>query len=693
MVKVRDDLPEDGALQINVSDWLNRYQPRFSQPEWETLKKAAELAQRTTHGITTNYFFPCFDAGQLTANVLTELNVDTETLAAALLYFPYRFGTLSREDIVKEVGESVAKLTEGVVQLSNEKRFSKNVLQHDKLRKMLLAVVDDVRVVLIKLAERLVALRSLRNTENEEVRQNIARVTRDIYAPLANRLGIGYIKWELEDYAFRYLESDAYKKIAKLLAERRLDRERYIVKIIGMVKQALLEEGIEAEVYGRAKHIYSIWRKMVRKGVDFQEIYDVRALRIIVKHVRDCYATLGILHALWQHVPKEFDDYIATPKENGYRSLHTAVIGLEGRVVEIQIRTPDMHDEAELGFAAHWLYKEGGKQSSDYNKKVATLRQILDNNRDIEDLDDSNEALREEVFSDRVYVLTPLGDIIDLPQDSTPIDFAYHVHTEVGHRCRGAKVNGAMVPLNYKLHSGEQVEILAAKTGHPSRDWLMPALGYVRSARAKAKINHWFHKNDDIKKQIEAKPSQERERKAITFESFPLKKQSNLSVRRSDVVIAGIGDLLCNFAKCCKPAPGDDILGYITLGRGVTVHRRDCSNIIKLPKESEARLIDIDWGQTPSNIYPVDIHIVSQDRQGLLSDVISILNQAKVNVLAVSTYTNKDNNLAHLALTLEIKAIDSLQDILSRIQNLPRVISAQRTQGSISVRKNKKNEH
>lgn len=691
MVKVRDDLPEKEWHDLDLKDWLNRYRPRFTEAEWDILKKSAELSHQVSKSTVTNYHSPCFQAGLLTADVLAELNVDVDTLAAAILYFPHRFANLDRKDIQQAVGGSIAKLAEGVTQLSSKQRFSQNVLQHDKLRKMLLAVVEDVRVVLIKLAERLVALRSLRNAKDEETRQAIARVTRDIYAPLANRLGIGYIKWELEDYAFRYLETDAYKKIAKLLAERRLDRERYIAKVIEIVKQALESEEIEAEVYGRAKHIYSIWRKMVRKGVDFDEIYDVRAIRIIVPRVRDCYATLGILHALWQHVPKEFDDYIATPKENGYRSLHTAVIGPEGRVVEIQIRTADMHDEAELGVAAHWLYKEGGKESTHYQQKVSTLRQILDKHSDPNNDFESDEALREEVFSDRVYVLTPQGDIIDLPKDSTPIDFAYHVHTEIGHRCRGAKVNGAIVPLNYKLHSGDQVEILAAKEGHPSRDWLMPNLGYVKSARARAKINTWFRKHDEVSKHPEVKSVQEKLVKPVTFETYPLKKQTNLSVRRSDVVIEGIGDLLCNFAKCCKPVPGDEIVGYITLGRGVTVHRQDCMNVLKLPKESEARLITINWGQTPSNIYPVDIHVVAHDRQGLLSDITSILTQAKINVTGVNTYTNKDNNLANLALTLEIKDNSILKDILSRIQHLPNVLSAKRTQGSLSVR-NKKSE-
>ena len=680
MVKVRDDV-ESHVISQNMDQWLNKFRPRYFENEWLNLNASAKLFDTYCQNQVTNYHYDCYKAGIESVEILSEMNVDAATLSAALLYYCVRFGKLTIDSISQLINSEIAKLTEGVVQLSNRHQFSNGPqIQHDKLRKMLLAVVEDVRVVLIKLAERLVALRSLRLIEENESKTAIAQITKDIYAPLANRLGIGFIKWELEDYAFRYLEPEAYKQIAKLLAEKRLDREHYIKKVIGIAKQALVKENIEAEVYGRVKHIYSIWRKMQRKCVDFNEIYDVRAIRIITSEIRDCYGVLGIIHSLWQHVPKEFDDYIATAKENGYRSLHTAVIGPEGRVIEIQIRTYEMHNEAELGVAAHWLYKEGGKQTSDYHKKVASLRKVLEYNSEIDCPTDSDEALRSELFNDRVYALTPHGDIFDLPYGSTPIDFAYHVHTEVGHCCRGAKVNGAMVSLNYKLCSGDQVEILVGKYAQPSRDWLRASLGYVKSARAKAKIHAWFRKQEQISYEPVKTVSQELIKPELAS-PVALKKPSLIS-GRSDVTVAGIGNLMCHFAKCCKPAPGDEIIGYITLGRGVAVHRNDCDNIKTINGKNEARLISINWTSAPIQSYPVDIQVLANDRLGLLNDVISILNKEKVNVLGISTQTHKNTKIAVLRLTLEIKNTESLKNVMNKVFKLSGVITTERIQSN-----------
>ncbi|MGD9592695.1 MAG: bifunctional (p)ppGpp synthetase/guanosine-3',5'-bis(diphosphate) 3'-pyrophosphohydrolase [Candidatus Berkiella sp.] len=506
-----------------------------------------------------------------------------------------------------------------------------------------------------------------------------------------------------------------------------MDREIYVNEVIEKIKEALAKEDIEAQVSGRVKHIYSIWRKMIRKNLDFQDIYDVRAVRILVPQVMDCYAALGVVHSLWQHVPKEFDDYIATPKENGYRSLHTAVIGPQGRTVEIQIRTFTMHQEAELGVAAHWVYKEGTKLDAGYQKKLNTLRQILDWSEQAQE-GDVNEVLLQELLEDRVYIFTPQGDVVDLPMGSTPLDFAYHIHTDLGHRCRGAKVNGSIVPLNYHLVSGEQVEILSVKEGSPSRDWLNPQLGYINSVRARAKVHSWFKRQARDENIVQGRETLEREFKRMGLETAGIGKvlskvgmktiddlyaslgggdlrlsqvvnalgraeQAEVedditthitkpSTQHSDITIQGVGNLLCHFGRCCKPLPGDRIVGYITLGRGVTIHRQDCINVLNKPEE-EQRLIQVQWGEMRRNFYPVDINIRAYDRQGLLRDITSILSNEKVNVIAVNTLTNKDDNIANLILTLEIPDLSALMNILNKIMQLPNVLEAHRLHSQV----------
>jgi GTP pyrophosphokinase len=498
--------------------------------------------------------------------------------------------------------------------------------------------------------------------------------------------------------------------------------------VIEQLKASLGGEGIEADISGRVKHIYSIWRKMNRKNLDFSDIYDVRAIRILVPEVRDCYAALGIVHSLWQHIPKEFDDYITTPKENGYRSLHTAVIGPEGRTIEIQIRTFQMHQEAELGVAAHWLYKEGGKLDPNYQKRLNSLRQILDWSEQAKD-SEFNEVLLQEVLEDRVYIFTPQGDVVDLPSGATPLDFAYHIHTDLGHCCRGAKVNGSIVPLNYQLNSGEQVEILSIKEGNPSRDWLNPNLGYLKSARGRAKVHNWFKRQARDQNIIQGREMLEKEFKRVGIELSGLGKiLSKLGVKsledlyvaigggdlrisqvinalqksdaqeevetitpqlakpstsHSEITIQGVGNLLCHFGRCCKPLPGDRIVGYITLGRGVTIHRQDCINVLTKP-EDENRLIQVQWGESGKNVYPVDISIKAYDRQGLLRDITSILSNERINVIAVNTFTNKDDNIAHLVLTLEIPDLNGLMNILNKILQLPNILEASRSQSDFS---------
>jgi len=593
-------------------------------------------------------------------------------------------------------------------------------------------MVDDVRVALIKLAERTVAIRSLKEA-SEERRQRVAREVFDIYAPLAHRLGIGQLKWELEDLSFRYLEPLQYKKIAGLLDERRLDREGFIKAVMSELGAALEAVGIKAQISGRAKHIYSIWRKMQRKGLPFSQIYDVRALRVLVPQVSDCYSALGIVHGLWRHIPREFDDYITSPKENGYRSLHTAVIGPQGKVLEVQVRTHAMHEEAELGVCAHWRYKGTDVKSgaaSHYEEKMAWLRQVIEWHEELGDIGGLAGQLRLDIEQDRVYVFTPNGHAIDLPQGATPLDFAYRVHTEIGHRCRGAKVGGRIVPLNYCLQTGEQVEIITAKQGTPSRDWLNPNLGYISTARARAKIVHWFKLQAREQNVAAGKALLERElsrlalakvdyeqlagkanlknaedlfaalgagdlrlnhllnlaqqllepRRSAQLELLSSKRSSasGKTVHADDIHIEGVGNLLTQMAGCCQPLPGDAIIGYITQGRGVSIHRQDCAELLQLAEREPQRIISVDWGRAQPKTWPVDILIRAFDRTGLIRDISQILLNEKINVLGLNTQTSSSDGTATMALTLEVPSLDALGRLLSRIAQLPNIIEARR---------------
>jgi len=728
MVKIRDDLPKRETGEIDIESWAARVGQSFSAHDNQKILKAAYLNLEHGGEQLTCAHESCLRQGLQTAETLLSLEPDASTIIAAILFFPVQYGTLSLETVRADLGEEIASLVSGVSDITTRSlSVQGNESRQDNLRKMLLAVVEDVRVVLIKLAEKITSLRAVALMD-EKIKVDLAIQARDIYAPLANRLGIGQIKWELEDFAFRYLEPAAYKQIAKLLAEKRLDRENYIKDLIDQIKSALYKEHIESQVTGRVKHIYSIWRKMLRKNIDFKEVFDVRAIRILVPQIQECYGALGVVHSLWQHIPKEFDDYIATPKENGYRSLHTAVIGPQGRTVEIQIRTFQMHQEAELGVAAHWLYKEGRKADQNYQKKLNALRQLIDLSQQEQQSEFGNELL-QEVLEENVYVFTPQGEVIDLPKGSTPLDFAYHIHTDLGHGCRGAKVNGSIVPLNFQLSSGQQIEILSVKEGAPSRDWLNPNLGYLKTARARSKAHNWYKRQakDENIRQGREMLEKELKRMNLPFSGLAkllvqigvksledlfaqvgcgdirlgqivnayqrmmgvqdepdviLPKLSKHSAFDSEITIQGIGNLLCHFAKCCKPLPGDRIVGYITLGRGVTVHRQDCLNILEKP-ENEHRLIQVDWGRTTKDVYPVDLLINAYDRQGLLRDITSILSNEKLNVIAVNTATNKLDNIARLVLTIEINDLNALANIITKISQLPNVLEVQRQQEGI----------
>ncbi len=742
MVKVREDHPVGSDGSVDLQSWLGRLKRDVNLADEQMLLAACDMAA----GAEANPGKPSswsqmsgsstLKIGMEMTDILAELKLDQTSLIAALLYRSVREHKLALSDVRERFGSEVARLIKGVLGMAvisaiqNPARAQVLGQQQDqleKVRKMLVSIVDDVRVALIKLAERTCAIRAVKNADRER-RQRVAREVFEIYAPLAHRLGIGYIKWELEDLAFRYLKPQDYKKIARLLDEKRLDREQYIHDAIEHLQSELKASGIEADVNGRVKHIYSIWRKMRRKGLEFRDLYDIRALRILVHEVRDCYAALGVVHSIWNHIPKEFDDYIATPKENGYQSLHTAVIGPAGKTLEVQIRTHAMHDEAELGVCAHWKYKgTDTKNSADsYEEKLNWLRQVLEWQEEIGDgVEGLADQWKLDVEPDRVYVFTKDGHVVDLPVGATPVDFAYRVHTEVGNRCRGAKVGGRIVPLNYTLQTGDQVEILTASNAVPSRDWLNQNLGYVKTSRARAKIVNWFRKQNrdsnieagrhfieaelkrlDIKgvdfralaeamnfhaeddlfaacgagdvRTMQVVNAAQRQVEPEEESVFELRTRPKSSRNEGDITIHGVGNLLTQMAGCCHPLPGDPIIGYITLGRGVTIHRADCSNALQLHEQEPDRVIEVNWGGGKEQTYPVEIQIVAYDRSGLLRDVTVVLANEKVNVLDLNTHTSKEDNIATMLLTIEIATLDDLGRILAKISQLSNVIEARR---------------
>jgi len=668
-------------------------------------------------------------SGLEVALILAELGVDKTTLLVTLLG-DFR---LNQSDFIENLsadfGDEVYHLVKKVRWLHDfhfEDITENSPEQTERLRRMLLSMVDDVRVMLIKLAYRVQRLRMLAGHDTEQ-RRLIARETLEIFTPLANRLGIGQLKWEMEDLSFRFLEPLTYKRIAKLLEERREERETYIADVVSDIKSMLEQSGIVAETYGRPKHIYSIWKKMTAKKKEFEELFDVRAIRITVKSVADCYTALGLVHGKWRHIAQEFDDYIANPKENGYKSLHTAVYGPAGKPLEIQIRTQEMHEFSEYGVAAHWRYKEGGSSDRSLEKGIASLRKLLDpNETKDEELIDS---FHTELFQDRVFVLTPKGKIMDLPHGATPLDFAYIVHTEIGHKCRGAKVNGRIVQLSYELKNGEQVDILTSNTAAPSRDWMNPALGYLKTKRARAKVKSWFKQQDYELNKIDGKASYERELNRQALHNVPQKKLLEhyrlesiddfyASIGRGDITpgqlsntlhdvfakhenaipvsakktpvnkkitkgddvrIRGVANLLTTIGNCCKPVPGDQIIGFITKGQGVTIHRRDCVNIINMEEEKRGRLIEADWGEDLEKTYTVSIHIEAFDRQGLLRDVSKVLSDEKVDVIGVNTLSNKDEQTADMTITAEIGDLNQLGRVMDKVNQLQNVINVSRS--------------
>lgn len=724
MVHVRSTHVDDPKYRDSDQHWLN------AVPDPAPLERA--LNQLNTQ-------FPeqtkALLKGQEMVEILAPLKLDTESLLAALHMPLLETGQFNLDALGSDYSDTLSVLLRNVQQMQ-----SIGDLQHfqhgqpdggqiDNVRRMLLSMVEDVRAVLIKLAERICYLREVKAAD-EETRVLAAKECAEIYAPLANRLGIGQLKWELEDIAFHYLHPNTYKTIARHLDERRVDREHYITEFVDDLLDSLRQQGIEADVYGRPKHIYSIWRKMQKKHLQFDQLFDIRAVRILTHNLKDCYAALGVVHAKWRHIASEFDDYVATPKPNGYQSIHTVVIGPEHKNVEIQIRSHDMHDDAELGVAAHWMYKEGastGKRHG-FEDKIAWLRKLLAWHEDMAESDGLVDEIRSQVFEDRVYVFTPKGEVVDLPMGSTPLDFAYYIHSQVGHKCIGAKIDGRIVPFTYQLQNGDRVEVLTQKSAQPRRDWLNPQLGYLYSSRARAKVHTFFKKEDRDKNLLAGKELLENElrkydipvsKAADVLDKFNMNSLDDLlaavgagDVRlhqvvnqlkpslsdtqkveqikkrtkatqhsvgsTSEVVIEGIGNLMMQFAKCCEPLPGEPIRGFITQGRGVSVHHRNCEQLANLLKQHPERGIEVSWsGQTRQN-YQANLRLSALDRSGLLHDVTSILSNEKAAVMHMDSNTDSHSQTATVILSLAVKDNESLQRISQRLRQINGVEQVQR---------------
>jgi GTP pyrophosphokinase len=669
------------------------------------------------------------DEGREIAAIAESLGLSPKLCAAVRIYPLVRDDVLNIKSLDNNILDDLSRIIIDLVHLG---RFSLPAewrpgealatKQSEALRKMLLAVVSDVRLVLVRIAEQLYRLRHAKDA-SVEYQRAIAIETREIYAALASRLGVWQLKWELEDLSFRYLDPETYTAIAQALKEKRAEREGFIERVKSTLQVELGKQGIRAEISGRPKHIYSIWRKMQRKDRGLESLYDIRAVRVLVDDVRDCYGALGAVHNLWSYLPGEFDDYIANPKDNNYQSLHTAVVGPEGKTVEVQIRSHDMHKQAELGVAAHWRYKEGGGSPAAFDQKIQFLRQLLEPASDGEDL---LAQIRDDVFEDRVYAISPKGDVVELPSGATPLDFAYQVHTQVGHRCRGAKVNGRIVPLTYKVTNGDQIEIITGSQASPSRDWLSTKLGYLAGARSRAKVRNWFRQQDrdqhqrqgrdildrelsrlnvrdvatdDIARQLKLKNTEamcislgsgdltsaaiatalQHLRGTEIPETIRHKRPPRRKGKESEsVAVSGVGDLLCNFARCCRPVPPEAIVGYITQGRGVSIHRQDCGNFLGLNQRHPERIIEVDWGETESTTYPVDLRLRAFDRTGLLRDISTVLADEGASVMDLSSHTDKKTMQTVMDISIEISDLPTLSTAITRLEQLPNVIAVKR---------------
>ncbi len=733
MVKLKEStiIQSDGS--INTDTWLADLTHKFPTRYIDLIRNGLEFVFKLHHKIADKHVLI---QSLSMAEILVDLQTDPETVIAALLCGYVQTKHLSLEQITEQFGTIIPKLITGMLRMdaihitaSNDAAEKRENL--DNLRKMMLAIIDDIRVVLIKLAEQTWLIRHA-HTQSPAACQQIARDVMNIYAPLASRLGIGQLKWELEDLAFRHLQADAYKEIAKSLDSRRIDRENYVEQVMKTLSDTLKNAGLKHfDIMGRAKHIYSIYRKMKRKDVDFSHVYDVIAVRVLTRTVEECYAGLSCVHSLWPQIPAEFDDYISNPKPNGYRSIHTAVVGPQNKNIEVQLRTYQMHEESELGVAAHWKYKEGADTEVHFEKKIAWLRQVIEWQRDLANHEAGvTNADIHSLFDDRVYVFTPAGEIIDLPHGATPLDFAYSIHSQIGHRCRGAKVNGNIVPLTYVLNTGECIEVLTGKQPNPSRDWLSPSSGYIHTDKARHRIMQWFKQQDAEQNTHEGRATLERELKHHHFGQIDLSKLARklecktldelcLGIGRGDIriqhvmqvaqtlspqveshpthhehvvthappsskpaksgtaAVLGVSGVLTITARCCKPVPGDSVIGYITRGRGITIHRVDCVNLKNLPGRD--RLIEVDWGTKQSGTYPVDIMLKAHDHTDLLKDISALLSAEKIRMLRLNTVPAHQNVLIYFS--IEISDHELLKRIMDKLSHLQGVVLVERVSG------------
>ena len=698
----------DRVADERARDALSRLTPLLSLPAVTALERALGIARIVAH------FDPEPEAieGSALATLIAAGALEADTAAARLAPEPVAFA------------RALAKLGRLDPAFAAGGGGELPPAHAETLRRMLLAVVADPRLVLARVAEQLWLLRAARSAGESE-RRRLALQTRDVFASLANRLGLAVLKWELEDYAFRYLEPEAYRRIASSLNERRSDRERYLDEFRDQLGRALAGSGVRAEIRGRPKHIFSIWRKMQRKSLAFEQVFDVRAVRVLVDSIADCYAALGVVHSLWSNVPAEFDDYVTTPKANGYRSIHTAVLGPGAKAVEVQIRTHEMHERAELGVAAHWRYKEGGRRDVGFEKKVEQLRALLAPGAAADD--DALGKVGATLFAERVYVLSPKGDVIELPAGATPLDFAYHVHTSLGHRCRGARVDGRMVPLDQRLENGATVEIIAAKDPQPSRDWLVESRGFLASKSSRAKVRAWFRVLDEaehgragraiLERELDRRAGavpialaelaselnfaapdelcialgagdvsaaqlaaalQRRERVVAPAPVAPSEPASTQPVAADGIRVMGVGDLLSHFARCCAPVPPEPIRGYVTLGRGVTIHRASCGNLARLQAKQPERLLPVEWGTDRDRVYPVEFSVLAFDRRGLVRDVSGVLADARLSIDRMTTVTDAKDKTAEMRLALKVHSLTELEAVVARIAGLPEVIRVRR---------------
>lgn len=734
------------AAQNDFEHSLQTLSEGLSAEETEKIRRAAEFAQSIYADLKLGSGEGVWHHALGMALILVGLKLDADCRLAALLFAVPTYDEQGILKINEHFGTDAANLVDGITRLNRLRPIARGFVAHsgdsgahnpvemkaqiEILRKMLLAMVEDIRVVLLRLASRTQTMRHYAEVP-DELRVQVARETLEIYSPLANRLGVWELKWELEDLSFRFLEPDIYKKIASQLDEKRGEREQFITDAIDRLKREVKAAGIkDAVIYGRPKHIFSIWNKMRKKGVEFSEVYDVRALRVILGDVKDCYTVLGLVHNMWSPISKEFDDYISNPKGNNYRSLHTAVSCPDGRSLEVQIRTLDMHTHAELGVAAHWRYKEGSKSKhsseDSYDEKIAWLRQLLTWKDEVADSSDWVKHYKEAALDDTIYVMTPQGLVVDLPRGSTPVDFAYRVHTDLGHRCRGAKVDGALVTLNTPLETGQRVEIVVAKQGGPSRDWLNSLLGYLFTHRARAKARQWFSsralektlaegraivnrelqrmgetstkldelasklgfaKTDDLfialaRSELNLRQLQSAVRGTETPPDEPVASETQVRKHKASdqaekgILIVGVDKLLTQLAGCCKPAPPDPIVGFVTRGKGISIHRADCSNFANMQKMQPERVIETDWGGQSEGVFAVDIVVDANDRQGLLRDISEVLTRQKINVIAVNTQSKQGK--AHMKFTAEIGNVSQLEQTLILLHEVEGVLGARR---------------